>query len=132
MLEEKAHCVIVVDDNRNIARMVSSVFREYGYLTYTAFDPNIVLYKFIPWMLPAGRGISLLLTDQQMPHLTGLQLIKQVRTIDPTVNCALMTAADSATLQVLGDELRSLNGPEVRLLSKPFEIAVLDDLARRL
>jgi len=63
--------------------------------------------------------IDILVTDQIMPHMTGLQLVEAIRTIRPELPAILATGYAELT--------RSMPANSVRL-AKPFRVAELTRL----
>ena len=62
-------------------------------------------------------GVTLLLTDLQMPAMTGLELLRQVKTLYPTLPALVMSgSADGADR----DEIFALGAD---FIAKPFDLA---------
>lgn len=68
-----AKTILAVDDSASIRQMVSFTLKSAGYEVVEAVDGMDGLEK-----AKAG-GVSLVLTDQNMPRLDGLGLIKSLR-----------------------------------------------------
>ena len=68
--------ILVVDDSASMRQMVSFTLRSSGYDVIEAVDGQDALDKV------AGRQVDLVLTDQNMPRMDGLTLIRQLRVQD--------------------------------------------------
>src|ERR1041384_7466668 len=69
-------------------------------------------------------SIDLILTDQRMPHLSGLDLLQAVRAINPETPVILMTAFESIEAAV-----SAIQGGATDYLTKPLN---LDELLYRI
>jgi CheY-like chemotaxis protein len=70
-----AKTILTVDDSASIRQMVSFTLKEAGYSVTEAVDGQDGLDK-----ARAGR-FNLIFTDQNMPRMDGLTLIKQLRAL---------------------------------------------------
>ncbi|MCU0842791.1 MAG: response regulator [Thiobacillaceae bacterium] len=68
-----AKVVLTVDDSASIRQMVAFTLKSAGYEVVEAVDGEDGLNK------AKGRGADLVLTDQNMPKMDGLTLIKSLR-----------------------------------------------------
>ncbi len=68
--------ILAVDDSASMRQMVSFTLRSSGYDVIEAVDGQDALDKV------AGRQVDLVLTDQNMPRMDGLTLIRQLRVQD--------------------------------------------------
>jgi two-component system chemotaxis response regulator CheY len=67
--------VLTVDDSASIRQMVSFTLKSAGYEVMEAVDGEDGLNK------AKLKGVNLVLTDQNMPKMDGLTLIKSLRTL---------------------------------------------------
>lgn len=65
--------ILVVDDERQIARVLKTTLSSHGYGTRTASDGDEALQMMKTW------SPDLLITDLRMPNMDGLELCRQVR-----------------------------------------------------
>ena len=70
--------IVVADDEAHILHIVSMKLRNAGYEVITAVDGEEALE------LCTAERPALLITDYQMPFLTGLELCKELRANDET------------------------------------------------
>lgn len=68
--------ILAVDDSASMRQMVSFTLRSSGYDVIEASDGHDALAKL------DGRSVDLVLTDQNMPGMDGLSLIRELRTRD--------------------------------------------------
>lgn len=111
--------VLVADDDAPTLGLVAQVLRPYG--TITLADNGDELLQAI-----AETTFDLIVTDIQMPWMTGLHVACSVRAAGLDVPVIVMTALPipAATVDVLG--------PDTVLLRKPFRIDELIAAATRL
>ncbi len=68
--------ILVVDDSESIREVVSFTLENAGHNVLMAIDGKDAL-KYLD-----GTDINLIITDLHMPEMNGIELIKQVRTIE--------------------------------------------------
>ena len=110
--------ILVVDDEPAQREMVS------GFLKKQAFD--VVEAETGAKALDLFRqdSIDLILTDQKMPHMSGLELLQAVRAINPETPVILMTAFGSIQAAV-----SAIQGGATDYLTKPLN---LDEMLYRI
>jgi two-component system C4-dicarboxylate transport response regulator DctD len=69
----------------------------------------------------SGEPLDLVLCDIRMPGISGLELVRQIREIDPELPCIVVTGHGSAEQSV-----EALNAGAFWYLEKPFEQRSLD------
>jgi PAS domain S-box-containing protein len=108
--------VLVVDDDDVVGRLVTRVLERAGYQVTRTISPVEALDQ----LLVPDTACDLLITDQTMPGLTGIQLAQRVRAARPELPIILMTGyselASQGSIELLG-----IN----ELLVKPVEIVPL-------
>jgi Response regulator containing CheY-like receiver, AAA-type ATPase, and DNA-binding domains len=102
------HLVLIVDDEPINLMMLQKVLRtKFSVKTAGSGQEALTILK--------REMVSLLITDQRMPGMTGTDLMRQSRLIDPNMFCILMTAeSDMDTLMnaiVESGALRVINKP---------------------
>jgi two-component system, chemotaxis family, chemotaxis protein CheY len=70
-----AKTILAVDDSASIRQMVTFTLKGAGYDVVEAVDGQDGLDK------AKARQINLVLTDQNMPRMDGISLVKQLRTL---------------------------------------------------
>ncbi|MEX1016471.1 MAG: response regulator [Phycisphaeraceae bacterium] len=110
-MNEQAPLILVVDDESHIVHVVTLKLQNAGYRVITAEDGEEAL------ALALEQRPSLVITDYQMPFLSGLELCQQLKRDERTSQTpALMLTARGFSLG--RDVLEQTNIASV--LSKPF------------
>jgi len=110
-MSEKESLVLVVDDEVHILHVVSMKLRNAGYTVITAEDGEEALE------LAVARTPDLVITDYQMPYMTGLELCMALKKHAGTRNMpAIMLTARGFNLPREYLEKTNIAG----VLSKPF------------
>jgi DNA-binding response OmpR family regulator len=110
------HRILLVDDDVYARELNAGVLIRFGYNVDTAEDGAAA------WKALNDHAYDLLITDNRMPRVTGLELIKKLRSVDMTLPVILA----SGTVPV--EELK--RNPWMNLdatLPKPFTLAELLD-----
>jgi len=111
--------ILIVDDFSTMRRIIKNLLRDLGFNnTAEADDGNSALP-----MLRAG-GIQFLITDWNMPGMTGIELLKAVRA-DETLKTlpVLMVTAEQKREQIIEAAQAGVNGYVV----KPFTASTLKE-----
>ncbi len=119
MFVDKDIKILIVDDFSTMRRIIKNLLRELGFTnTVEADDGQTALPK-----LQAG-GIDFLVTDWNMPGMTGLELLKAVRA-DPNLSSMpiLMVTAEAKREQIVVVAEAGVNG----YIIKPFTAATLKE-----
>ncbi len=106
--------ILVVEDDADLNRFVSSSLRNAGYETISCFDGKEALDKM------QEEKYDLLLTDIMMPKINGFELAETVRATDKTTPIIFMTAKDDKPSKMLGYNI----GID-EYVTKPFDIDIL-------
>ena len=107
--------VLVVDDEPQLCDICSRALRRSGYDVVATTDADVALRE-----LRLGRSFDLLLTDIKMPTISGLELARIAREIDPAIAIIIMTGHTSE------EHLRqAVQRGAADFMSKPFELEEL-------
>jgi CheY-like chemotaxis protein len=101
--------ILVVDDEKNITNLISDILATYGYQPVVAKDGAEALAVFT---VNPDR-FSMLITDQTMPNLTGVQLIEALREMKPNLPVIICTGYSE---KINAEEARNMG---VEYFSKP-------------
>ena len=116
--------LLVADDEPHQREMLAGILERAGFEVETVPGGAEALEK-----LDAG-SFDLLLTDQRMPGMDGLQLLERARAIQPTLPVVLMTAYGSVSAAV-----SAMKQGAADYLSKPFEreelLVILEKVLRQ-
>ena len=120
MIDDPRHCVLIVDDDASIRRMLALWLEKEGFRTEAACDGGEALVA-----MRAGHA-DLVLLDLMMPKVTGWEVLTQ-RAAAPEllkIPVIVITAArGEGVAMVFHDRLCAL-------LHKPFELTTLGALVR--
>jgi putative two-component system response regulator len=86
MISEPQGTIFVVDDDRYVLESVTTLLREFGF-TVISFDNGQEAIKRF-----ASEPVDLVLTDINMPGMTGIELLEKIRYLDRETPVLLMTA----------------------------------------
>lgn len=113
--------ILIVDDEEAILETLSFTFMD-DYEVLTTSDPASALS-----ILEANQPVAVIITDQRMPGMTGVELLRRVYERFPeTVRIILTGFADSeATIQAIND------GHIYGYVNKPWEPDELKAMVRR-
>ena len=111
--------ILVVDDFSTMRRIIKNLLRDLGFNNVDEADDG----KTALPILKQGR-IDFLITDWNMPGMTGIDLIREVRA-DPNLAHipVLMVTAEAKREQIIAAAQAGVNGYVV----KPFTAAVLKE-----
>ncbi len=118
--------ILFIDDEERILRSMKALFKR-QYTVFTTTDPAEALD------ILKGQDIDVIVSDQRMPEVTGIELLKQVKQLSPRTMRILLTGyADmKATLDAINE------GEVFRYLKKPWNnddlksiLAEASDIAR--
>ena len=113
--------IMIVDDEEDIAQILSRSLRQYGFEVTYFTDPQTALLEFKP-------EYDLLLLDIRMPGLSGFELCHELLKRDSDVKVCFMTAFEEEYRESFKKQFPELD--EIRCyLRKPV---TLDELVKRI
>jgi DNA-binding NtrC family response regulator len=110
--------ILVVDDEAAQRELISGFLKKQGYEVFAAANGEQALKHF------RQEPAELILTDQRMPALSGLDLLKAARAINPETNVIVMTAYGNIETAV-----EAMKAGAADYLAKPLN---LDELSHRI
>ena len=110
-MEQQRH-VLVADDEPHIGRIIKMKLEQGPFRVTLAYDGREALE-----VLERERDIELVLLDLMMPHLTGLDVLSQMRASErmKKIPCIILTAAGQEAQHQRAMELGATD-----FLTKPF------------
>ena len=116
------HVILFVDDEPEVLAILRRSFpADDGYVALTAPSGPLALE------ILASRRVDLLVTDQRMPHMTGVELVEAAHRLDPDL-CAILLTAYTDPREIVDAINR---GQVYRYLVKPWEHADLKQTVLR-
>src|SRR4051812_35708943 len=103
--------ILVVDDEESIREFFEIMLRREGYHVLTAVNGKNALE------LLKKSSVDLIISDIQMPEMSGLQFLQTVREADPEMIFIMITAFGSTETAVEAMKLGAFD-----YLQKPFKI----------
>jgi DNA-binding NtrC family response regulator len=79
--------ILIVDDERNMRRVLEMLFQSHGYSTMTAADGEDAVE-----ILNRGESVDLVISDLRMPGLDGKGLLRHIKEKDLRIPLILITA----------------------------------------
>lgn len=107
--------ILVIDDENNIRLMIRLALRASGHEVEVATDGPDGLEKF-----GDGSTCDLVLLDQRMPGMEGLEVLRRLRRIQPAAKVIMITAF--GTIDLAAEAMRA---GATDFLRKPFTTEVL-------
>jgi len=103
--------VLVADDDPAIRGVLHVILAQGGYHVEEAVDGSEALQAF------QSRGADLILSDLQMPGMSGLELLRRVRALDDTAGFIILTGASTVE-----NAVEALRVQADDYLVKPFNL----------
>ncbi|XOV88268.1 MAG: EAL domain-containing protein [Pseudomonadota bacterium] len=113
--------VLIVDDDKDVARMVARILTRGN-----EFEATVVAEPGIGLARACQQQFDVIVSDIQMPGMTGLELIRGIRSVDLDTPIILLTGTPSIET---AQEAIALGA--FRYLTKPFNPTELMDVARK-
>jgi CheY-like chemotaxis protein len=112
--------IFVVDDEATLLDLAKAVLGDMGYSVRTFTDPELALKEF-----ETARP-ALVLTDYWMPRMSGMDLIRECRRLNPAQKAVLISGT------VDGQVFANAAIKPDRFVAKPYQIQELQELVREL
>jgi len=103
--------LLIVDDQQGIRILLTELFSAGGYKTFQAAN-GVLALEIVKRESPA-----LVLLDMKIPGMDGLDILKHIKAIDPSIKVIMMTAYGELDMI---KESRSLGA--LMHFTKPFDI----------
>jgi CheY-like chemotaxis protein len=111
--------VLCVDDEPAVLASLRRALSAEAYEVVTTTDP----LQALAWV--ETGNVALVLADHRMPHMTGVELLREIRRRSPQTATIMLTGYPSEALSPATG-----TGPEVCLMSKPWDNEDLRRLIR--
>ena len=108
--EQHNQKILVVDDEESLAEMVADILELYGYQCTCFSSSRDALYEFTL----SPNKFDLIFSDQTMPVMTGLEMIKAMRKIRPEIPAVIATGFSDSIDETIAEENK------IALLRKPL------------
>lgn len=109
--------VLVVDDFSTMRRIVKNILRQLGFVNITEADDGTVA-----WEILNKEKIDFIVSDWNMPQMTGIELLRKVRASDHLKDTPfLMVTAESLQENIL----EAVQAKVSQYIVKPFTAETL-------
>jgi len=102
--------ILIVDDEKNYPKIIGELLQEEGYTSLAASSGMEALD------ILSNELIDLVLTDVNMPGMSGIQLLEKIKEINPDIPVIIMTAYGSVEKAV-----EAMHKGAYTFILKPFE-----------
>jgi DNA-binding NtrC family response regulator len=120
-----AECILILDDEPDIARSWVRILESAGYRCLATTDPQEALR-----LLEAERP-DLLLTDLRMPAMDGMEMLKRARGIDPQMPVIMLTGFASVESAVAAVKAGAFDFLSKSFSNDQLKVAVERALTKR-
>jgi two-component system chemotaxis response regulator CheY len=111
---------LVVDDFSTMRRIVRNLLKELGYTNVDEAEDGIAALQ----KLKGGSSIQFVVTDWNMPNMTGIELLKAIRTDDSLKHLpVMMITAEAKKENIIEAAQSGASG----YIVKPFTAATLEE-----
>ena len=111
-MNPKDNHILIVDDEESILLMLSDYFTSLGYPVTTRANAEEALE-----MIREKSKIALLITDIDLPGISGIDLLKIVRETEPGIPVVIITG-----LRTLDSAISAIKHGAYDFITKPFEL----------
>jgi DNA-binding NtrC family response regulator len=118
--------LLVVDDERELRESLSQMLTTLGHKTLTAGTGEEALKMIRNCLSENQRSIHMILLDVNMPGISGLEVLRRVRVMDPSITILIITAHGS-----IRDAVEAMKEGAYDYLEKPVKIADLGILVKK-
>ncbi len=112
--------ILLVDDEANQLESLSRFLKKRGHIVHTAGNGKKAVE------IIADNYIDLVLSDFRMPEMTGLELLKEIKRINPEIDFVIVTAYGN-----VDEAVDIMKSGAYDYLSKPVDLDELENLIKR-
>jgi DNA-binding response OmpR family regulator len=87
------HCILVIEDQEDLAELYESSLRQAGYKVRNAFTGEEGIAEF------QASGADLLLLDMTLPEMHGTEVLREIRNLNASVPVIVITAEENDQLR---------------------------------
>lgn len=109
--------ILVVDDEESVRYSFERFLSELNYLVITAKNGADALSKY------SSQSFDLVVLDIRLPDMSGLEVLKQIKTIDPRSVVLVITAYGTTEIAIEATKLGAYD-----YILKPFDILAMKQL----
>src|SRR5919112_6264686 len=87
------HCILVIEDQEDLAELYESTLKKAGYQVRNAFTGEEGIAEF------QASGADVVLLDMTLPEMHGTQVLKEIRALNASVPVIVVTAEENDQLR---------------------------------
>jgi DNA-binding NtrC family response regulator len=123
--QQKNAAILLIDDDEDILSIFKNSLKAAGYSTYGFINPIAAFEHF----KQDPKAYQIIITDVRMPGMSGFELVKEIRRINPDVKI-IMTSSFEMSMNEVERVLPSLKIDI--FVNKPVSLAKLNDIVKNL
>jgi DNA-binding NtrC family response regulator len=123
--QQKNAAILLIDDDEDILSIFKNSLKAAGYSTYGFINPIAAFEHF----KQDPKAYQIIITDVRMPGMSGFELVKEIRRINPDVKI-IMTSSFEMSMNEVERVLPSLKIDV--FVDKPVRLAKLNDIVKNL
>jgi DNA-binding response OmpR family regulator len=87
------HCILVIEDQEDLAELYESSLRQAGYKVRNAFTGEEGIAEF------QASGADVVLLDMTLPEMHGTEVLREIRNLNASVPVIVITAEENEQLR---------------------------------
>ncbi len=111
--------ILIVDDFATMRRILKNILKQLGFKTLVEADDGTTA-----WDVLEGQSIDLIISDWNMPKMTGLELLKKVRASDKYKSTPFLMVTAEAQKQ---NVIEAVQAGVSNYVVKPFTAEAISD-----
>ena len=111
--------ILIVDDFATMRRILKNILKQLGFKNLVEADDGTTA-----WEVLEGQGIDLIVSDWNMPKMTGLELLKKVRANDTYKDTPFLMVTAEAQKQ---NVIEAVQAGVSNYVVKPFTAEAISD-----
>ena len=116
--------ILVVDDMATMRKIIKNMLGQIGFKNIQEADDGATAWPMIESAIQANEPFEFIVSDWNMPQMTGLELLKKVRATDATKKLPfLMITAEAEQ----GNVVIAVKAGVSNFIVKPFSAQVLKE-----
>lgn len=108
--------ILVIDDDTELCEEIAELLRDEGHSVETAFDGTR------GEELVKTNKFDTIILDFKMPGMNGVELLKKIKSINPTISVLLVTGRPFIEVLLAEEKLDKI---VAGVMNKPFDISLL-------
>jgi two-component system response regulator AtoC len=118
--------VLVVDDERELRESLSQILTSMGHNVLEAENGEESLRMVRERGMDSPASIHIILLDVNMPGMSGLEVLREVRALDPSISILIITAHGS-----IRDAVEAMREGAYNYLEKPVQPTDIEELVQK-